>query len=421
MINKIQNNAFAKNSIILFIGTMVASALNYIFHLAVGRMVSVTVYGEVESLISLVSIISVPAGSLAMLITKFSAGNKADNDRAGSHRLLNYYNKKIAVYGLPILLVAIILSPFLKDFLKIESVVPLFIVWFMMLLSFFGAVTGGVLSGWQKFTQSSWGGVWGAFFKLVSFLIFIRIGFGLNGALGSFAVGSLASYIISLYFLKFIWERKSGKKGCKNKTDPVFLKKFIWPVLLGNLAIAILSNVDMILAKHNLDPDLAGQYGALTIISKIIFFVTGVMATVLFSMSSEDSHKKNSSRATLKQAFLLTFLASAAALIFYYLFPEFIMSLLFGNKYVNVAPYLIWFATSVVLFSFVNLIFQYLISIHETKIAYGILTVSIAASFLISFVGYGIFAIITIMIAAQTLALLLGVYFLFKKTLKITK
>jgi O-antigen/teichoic acid export membrane protein len=415
MIDRIKNNAFARNSLILLVGTMAASILNYIFHLAVGRMVSSSVYGEVESLISLVSIISVPAGSLMMLVTRDSAGNKADDDKAGSYRLLNHYNKKIFMYGLPILVAAVALSSFIRDFLKIENIWPLLIVWFMMFLSFFGAVTGGILNGWQKFIQSSWGGIWGAFFKLVSFLVLIKFGFGLNGALGSFALGSIASYIISLYFLRFIRKRKGNSLRPEKKTDSVFLMKYIWPVLLGNLAITILSNADMIMAKHNLSPDAAGQYGALTIISKIIFFVTGVMATVLFSMSSENNHKKNSSRSTLNQAFLMTFFASLAALVFYYLFPEFVMSMLFGNKYNGVAPYLIWFAISVVLFSFVNLIFQYLISIHETKIVYGLLAISLAASFLISFVGYSIFAIITIMIAAQILAFLSGLYFLFKK------
>ncbi|MFA6047618.1 MAG: oligosaccharide flippase family protein [Parcubacteria group bacterium] len=418
MIDRIRNNAFAKNSLILFIGTMVASVLNYIFHLSIGRMVDAQIYGELESLISFVSIISVPAGTLMMIVTKFAAGNKADDDKYASRQFLVWYSKKVILYGLPIFFLAVIISPFLKDFLKIESFWPLIIVWFMMLLSFFGVAPGGLLNGWQKFTESSWAGVWGALTKLVSALILVYLGFSLIGAVGGFALGMLASYVISLYLLRFIKEKKDENIDRKRRMSSIFSKNYLWPILMGNLAIAILSNVDMVMAKHNLSPELAGQYGALTIISKIILFVTSVIVAVLFSMSSEDNHKKNNSRTTLKYAFFLMSFISAGALVAYYLFPNFIMSILFGNKYQEASPYLIWFAISVVIFSFVNLIFQYLISIDKTKIAYGLLAISLIASIAVLLVGKDIFAIILIMIIAQLLAVLGGVYFLSKNLKK---
>ena len=53
-------------------------------------------------------------------------------------------------------------------------------------------------------------------------------------------------------------------------------KSYVFPAFAGMLAINLLGNIDMILAKHNLDSVLAGGYGALNVISKIIFFVTGV-------------------------------------------------------------------------------------------------------------------------------------------------
>lgn len=411
MIKRIKNNQFARNSIILFAGTMAASFLNYIFHLSVGRMVSAAVYGEVESLISLGAIVSVPAASLTMITTKFGACNKADDDCYGSLEILSFFNKKILFYGLPALSLALILSPYIKDFFRIESVWPLVIIWTMMFLSFFGAVTGGLLNGWQRFMESSWSGIWGALLKLISAIVLIKIGYHLNGAIGGFAIGVLVSYLASLYYLRFL---KKGSTMKKNNTR-LSIRNHIWPILLGNLAVAILANVDMVLAKHNLNPELAGQYGALTIISKIIFFATGIVGTVLFSMASEDNHKKNDTKKSLRHAIYLMALISIPALLVYYLFPGFIIGLLFGNKYPGASPYLVWFAVSVVLFSFANLFFQYLLSINEFRVAYIFLFVSIAASAAILFVGTDIFAIIAIMMAAQTLAVISGLYFLFKR------
>ncbi|HLN18564.1 MAG TPA: oligosaccharide flippase family protein [Patescibacteria group bacterium] len=414
MIKRIKNNAFARNSIILFIGTMAASVLNYFFHVGVGRMVSTSVYGEVESLISLTAIISVPSASLAMVATKLGACNKAEEDISGSLQVLEYLNKKIFIYGLPIFFALALFSSYFKNFLQIESVWPLFIVWLMMLLSFFSAVTGGLLNGWQKFESSSWAGIWGAFVKLASAILLIKLGFDLNGAIGGFALGALAAYAFSIYFLKNLKKENHEKKEIK-RIDKHLFKVYMWPIFWGNLAITILANVDMVLAKHNLSPDMAGQYGALSIISKIIFFATGIVGTVLFSMTAENNYKKNSSTKTLIHALYLMAIISIPAFIFYYLFPGFIISILFGSKYPDAGPYLWWFAVSVILFSFANLFFQYLLSLNKTKVAYILLAISILASLAILFVGTSIFVIIAIMIVAQLVAAASGLYFILKR------
>ncbi|HPN96165.1 MAG TPA: oligosaccharide flippase family protein [Candidatus Moranbacteria bacterium] len=414
MIQRIKNNAFARNSLILFIGTMTANVLNYVFHLVIGRMVSAEVYGEVESLVSLIAIISVPAATLTMVATKFSAANKAENDRVGSSEIMKYFNRKIFVYGLPVFIVAVAISPFIKNFLKIESVWPLILVWIMMFLSFLAAVTSGIINGWQKFKDASWMGIFSAVIKLVAAVFLVKLGFAVNGVIGGFALGALVSYALSLYFLRFIKDGEKNNKNTVSNTNFFPIKRYIIPVFIGNLAINILSNADMVLAKHNLDSISAGQYGALTVVSKVIFFATGIIGTVLFSMSAEDNHKKNNSKSTFKHAFCLMSVVSAGAIFFYLLFPEFILAMLFGDKYRDVSNYLIWFAISVTLFSFVNLVFQYLISIHKTDIAYVLLVVSVLASLAVLFVGRGIFAIISIMITAQASALILGAYYVYK-------
>jgi O-antigen/teichoic acid export membrane protein len=412
MINKIKNNQFARNSLILFTGTMVGNAIGYVFHFVIGRMVSVPVYGEVESLISLVAIISVPAGALTLVATKFSANTKAEDDQAGSHEIFNYLNKKIIKYGLPLFILAVLVSPLVRDYLKIESIWPVIIVWLMMFLSFFAAVAGGILNGWQKFKDSSLAGIWGAVAKLATAIIFVKIGFAAGGVVSGFALGTLATYVFFLYYLKVILKNKIKAGDYISKIDFSSIKKYIIPVFVGNLAIIILSNADMILAKHSLSPELAGQYGALTIVSKIIFFGTGIIATVLFSMSAEEHHKNNYSTKTFKQALLLMSVLGLLAVLFYALFPKFILFMLFGSRYLEMSHYLIWFAVSVTLFSFLNLIFQYLLSIHKTQIAYFLLVVSIFMVLSIELFGTSISAIIGITAFAQILGILAGAYLL---------
>jgi len=408
----LNDRALAKNSAILFAGIIGASVLNYVFHLVIGRMVTIEEYGKIESLNSLIYIILIPAATLAMIVTKYGAGFKAQDDRAGNRAFTRMLEKKIFLYGLPVFALFLLATPYVGHFLNIEERWPLVLVWILMFVSFFSTVNSATLNGWQKFRSLSALNILGAGVKLFFGVLLVKLGFALNGAIGSFTLGAIASYIFSIVFLRFIFSAKE-----KEIAKPVMqesLKAFIIPFFVGNLAINIMGNADMILAKHILDPTQAGQYGALTIVSKIIFFATGVIATVLFSMSSENHHKKTGSFAIFKNASYIMLAVSAIAVIFYFIFPEFILKLLFGGKYTGVAGYLGWFAVMVALFSYVNLMFQYLLSIHKTKIVYSLLAISLASTLAILFTGHDIYGILKVMILSQTAGIIVGVYFLYK-------
>ncbi len=401
MIQKIKNNPFAMNSIILFGGSMIGNVLNYVFHLAIGRMVSVEIYGEVESIISLINILAVPAMTLTFVATKFAAHSKADRKPEKSREIMNYLNKKVLKYGLPLFILALLLTPYVKNFIKIESNLPIIFLWIMMFLSFFTAITGGMLNGWQKFKKVSFVGIFSSIVKLVSAIILIFLGFELNGIVGSFLLGALASYIASLWTLKFIFKSKKqlADKNEEQLVDFGSIKKYILPTFLATLTLNIMGNIDMVMAKHNLDALSAGQYGALTIVSRIIFFVTGVIATVLFSMSSEQNHQKGSSSRIMKHPTKHT---------------QHILSILFGAKYSDVSGYLGWFAILVSLYSFVNLVIQYLLSVQATKFVYGSAVIALLLIPALFLVDNDIYAILKITIIAQLASLFWGLLFLYK-------
>lgn len=379
-------------------------------------MVSPQIYGEVESLNALIIIIAVPAAALTMLATKYSAHAKAENDPHQTFRLMSFLNKKVFLYIFPVFIVALFLTPLVANFLKIESNFAIILFWILMFLSFIGAVNGGIMNGWQKFKDASWIGILGTTVKLISVIIFIQIGLSLNGIIGSFVLGSLIPYLATFYALRFIFKRKKDtNKNTETKIDFKSMKAYILPVLFGNLALNMLGNIDMVLAKHNLAPDLAGQYGALTIVSKIIFFGTGIVATVLFSMAAERNHQQRDSSKLFTYAALLVLGLSLFATFIYFLAPKFILSILFGGKYSSISSYLVWFAVLVTLFSLVNLVAQYLLSIHETKFVYLFLAIAIFASTAVLFAGSSISAILWIMITAQFVALICGLFFLKKQ------
>ncbi len=330
---------------------MIANVLNYVFHLMVGRMVSPGAYGEIESLISLLTIISVPAGTLTLIATKYAADMKAAGNVMGTLVLSRYLTKKVLIFGAPIFLVALLLTPLVKDFLNTEGRLPILLLWGVMFFTFLSAATSGILTGWQKFTNTSVIGVLATVLKLLAVLLLLKFGFAVSGVVGSYVLSTLFVYIANLFLLRRFFLKNVG--GNEEETVVTFsgMKSYVIPAFYGTLSIAVLGNVDMIFAKHHLEAVTSGEYGALSVAAKTIFFVTGVLTTVLFAMSAEENKQGKTGSRTFGLAVGLTSLVVIGSILFFSLFPEFVVSLLFGEKYLAVSHLLPWFALAAGIYS----------------------------------------------------------------------
>lgn len=409
---KFLGNALARHSLTLFSGFALVSVLNYFFHLLIGRFVDVEAYGEIESLNSMISIIGVPAATITMVATQYAAEFKADDDRKINLTLIKYLNKKLLIVILPIFLLFLLLIPWITRFLNFESPWPIFVVGVYLAVSLFLSINNGTLAGWKKFKEMRRMSVCNAITKLVLGVGLVKLGFSVLGAIMGYFIGVLFAYLLSFKLLGFIFQEKGALFDFK--FDFKKLKQHLFILFWGNLALNVLGNVDMVLAKHNLDPSLAGQYGALTVVSKIIFFVTSIIATVTLSLSSESHHKKENSSKIFFQALFLTVGASTVAVLGYFLFPKLILGIFFGTKYVSVAHYLGWFGVLAGLFSVLNLMLQYSFSIRKTKIVYGLLLAAFFSTLLVLFTGHDICTILEIMIGSQVAVIIIGSYFLTK-------
>ncbi len=291
------------------------------------------------------------------------------------------------------------------------------LIWGVMFFSFLSSVTVGILMGWQKFFQSSLVGVSATFLKLIFALVILQLGFAVSGVVGSYVLSAIFVYLVNFYFLKKYFQR-SVSVGQGIEETGIWtqdLKEHLLPVFFSTLSLAILGNVDMIFAKHHLESFVAGEYGALSIAAKTIFFATGVLTTVLFAMSAEEHHKQEKSSRTFQLAIWLTSLVTIVATTIFFLFPTAIISLLFGKEYLGASQALPWFALAVSAYSFANLFLQYLLSLHDTKLIPFIVALTMLEIIALFFFGNSLYAIIGITIGTQVAAALLGVIFVLKR------
>jgi len=327
-----------------------------------------------------------------------------------------FLNKKIFLWLVPAIVLMFFLTPAVSGFLKINNYPAIALFWIIILLSFASAVNGGIINGWQKFKDASWIGILGAFVKIFSGIFLVKIGLQLNGIIGGFVLSILMTYLLTFYALRFIFKNYRQNKSSSGKNlDFKSIKAYVIPVLFGNLALTVFGNIDMVLAKHNLSAEIAGQYGALTIVSKIIFFATGIIGTVLFSMAAEKNHRDGNALPILKNAIWLIATICLFSVLAYFSVPKLIMGMLFGSRYADIIGYLGWFAILASLFSIVNLITQYLLSVHATRFVTSYLILAGFLCIWILVAGSQIFAILKMMITGEVMALILGLYYLKKQ------
>jgi O-antigen/teichoic acid export membrane protein len=307
----------------------------------------------------------------------------------------------------------ILLTPLVKWFLNIETGVAIILLWGAMFISFLSAVTIGLLSGWQRFADVNIINISSTVIKFVGAVGLVYLGFGASGAVGGLVLAALIGYGISWWLLRpLLGPSESETSELHDDTLTQSVKGYVLPAFFGTLSMAIFGNADMIFAKHHLDGAMTGEYGALSVVAKTIFFVTGVITTVLFAMSAEHEGDRAKSQATFRLAMALTILVAGGATIIFALFPSVVVGTLFGEKYLAVSPLLGWFALAAALYSLASLTMQYLLSLYETVITRYLLALASLEIVSLFFFGETLYAIIGITIVTQILALLLGIFFI---------
>lgn len=351
-----------KNSFWLLAATVVGGAMNYGFNLLIARQLGPADYGEFGALMGLLGIAIIPATVVGTVASRFVA------DLVGRHRLtaLHAFWHKLTrlTLGLAGIVVVIYatLVPWLKTFLHIDSTRlfglfgVLIVGWMLMLLN------RSFLLGTQRFVAT-------AANSLVEPATKLTVGLGLILGLGLRVDGALLAVITSTavaYLAVFVSFRPT--LVAKLPTDELPSTRGYSLVTTASVILgALLTNVDIVLAKHYFDPITAGQYVALSTASKILIFLAGPAATATLPMVTHAVAEGRKHVALLVQAFAGTTTVALVVLAIFAIAPELTMRTLYGPAYVAVAPLLVRYGFAMLLYSLVTLWINYYLAVDERR------------------------------------------------------
>lgn len=361
-IKKVLTHNLARGSAIVFVGSMVANVAAYVYHLLMGRLLGPTGYGELSSLLSILYIFTAPLIVAQTVLVKFVSGFKAHGEAGQAKSLFVKVTKfsfiGIAI-GIPVILVA---APWVTSFLHLAQPVLFFLVYALFAISLLSVVVMSMLQGYQLFL---WISAVGAGSMLLRIALSIPLSsWGVYGVMWAAVLAPVAIYFLCLLPLRFILTAK-GKPTNLARREAF---SYAAPTFLTLLGVTSLFSTDIILVRHYFSASDAGMYAALAVLGKVIFYASSAVTMVLFPVLSERVALGSSTKKLIASGVGGVAALSSALAACYFLFPNIIVGLLFGNAYANAGSLLGIFGVFLALYSVGYVLTMACLAIGRTRV-----------------------------------------------------
>ncbi len=367
-------------SIVLFFGSMLGSVINFIFNLFMSRNLTVADYGILASLTSIISLAMVVSGSAVPMVVNFAAHYFAKNDLAHVRGLFIQATKYYTVFGIVALLLFIIFPGQIGQFFNIHQIPLVLLSGFIIFIVFISTVNTALLQANLSFRYLSFSSFIAALSKLGFGVLFFMIGLQVFGAMWALLISFFISYVITFYPLRFIFS-----KNLKAPTlDMRELFLYGLPAAVATFGVTSFITTDIILVKHFFAPEAAGIYAGLSLVGRVIFFLTAPISSVMFPLISQKHAKKEAYNNTFLLSFLIVLLPCLAITVFYFIFPEFSINIFIKKKeYLQAAHLVGFFGIFITIYSLLNVFVNFFLSVKKTNIW---IPISVAAILQIVFI-----------------------------------
>lgn len=389
--------SFVKSGTVLFLASMAGNFCNYLFQFFMSRSLELTDYGALNAALSVTSILGIPAGTIMLVVARYSSTFNANGEAGMVGRL--YRNSLLFTSGAGLALCVLLsaASGPVASYLRLSTGVPIMIVGAGLALSFAMTVNMGMLQGLQRFWSLS-AAIWlGAASKLGLGILFVLLGLGLNGAVAATALPGLFVMALTIFPLAGFLKRSRGAKGVTLE-----VAAYSVPVLVSALAFTAMTNLDMITVKHWATPEEAGLYSAVSVLGKTILYLPAAFVLALFPMISDSHARKGDIYRVLDRALLITIGFSLAGVLGLAIFPELAISMLFGAKFASAAPLLKYYGMAMTSMAVVSVLMTFNLARGNTAFIYSLIAGTIALAVLFHIFEGSLISTVLVMAAVNT-------------------
>lgn len=349
-----------------FAATLAYNGGNFVFHMAMSRMLGPADYGAFGSLLGYVTVAVLPVSALQAAITQSVAERRAARhpERAlagGRPRGLARPFRRFLLGAIAVLVLLVVVAPWADRFVDVRSPLPLLLLGIYLATSVCTIVPQGVLIGRLRFRPVAASLVAGSIVRLAGGVVLVSAGFGVAGGAAATALGGVAMLVVVVWPLRgeLGLRRRSASAAppahlgirpvgdgplipdlpslahlVGRQADTVELRA--GPAMLAVVALAGVSaflSLDSVLARHFLSRVDAGYYVAASTAARVALFLPGAVAMTAFPRLAAARGAHHEVRRLLLEALALTALLSGAAAAVLAAFPHLVITVLFGHAY----------------------------------------------------------------------------------------
>lgn len=344
LLNKSFSYVLSRDSVYIY-GILGANALNLLFNLLVGRALTFEDFAIVTLISSLSYLSGILLTSLSVTVTHrisylIGKGDTQETTRF-YHLTRSYVFKVVAVY---IVLWLLMVTP-LSHFFDLDDFIPLLIFLPVLPLGAITSTNRGYLNGnlalfsvgLLTFSEAA-----------VKIIIAIALLVFRSAAAAYIAIPVSAAFatIFSLYLV-----RQRMLPTSMQVKHTYFPRKFFIASLAAGFSTSAFLALDVLVAKHYLNPTYAGEYAFLALMGKIIYFWGSLFMTLIISYVSRGEGKGLKKNKAFEKLFMLSLGMTIIPYIGIGWFGKWTLPVLFGEKVAVIVPYLSEYALAIALFT----------------------------------------------------------------------
>ncbi|MDD6057927.1 MAG: oligosaccharide flippase family protein [Clostridiales bacterium] len=373
-----ETNSFERNSILLFALMMGANVCNYLFQIIVGNLMEIESYAQVNTVIAIVSVLSIPTTIITMICARYIALNVSMEHEARLAAVIR------VLFRFTITVALILVAGVLLLLNRITSIFTLHSKWYVVgalaiaILNLFFSITAGTLQGMKRFFPYGVQSIIVALGKLIFSVILIWVGWSVYGVIAAVWLGILLAIVYGLCHVGHYVKEAIYSRGASGIEAREFIKYAVGTIVAQGCVVALTSG-DILLVKAYFSDTEAGLYSSAMVIGKIAMYVSTAIVATLFPMVVEKHQKGEDAMPLLKKAMLYGGGVSAICAIGMVTLGRFVIGILFGERYLSAIAFLPAVCMYVVPLTFVTILMNYILAVGKVKVFDVTMAFSVAA------------------------------------------
>jgi O-antigen/teichoic acid export membrane protein len=307
-------------SMIMLVSSAVVGATNFIYNIAVARLLGADGFGQASAVYTLLMLLSCITLAFQLVCSKLVAKSPTVAAKAAIYRSLHRRSWQVStLVGVGLVWASPLISRYLnfpgRDYVLILGVTSTFYIPL--------GVRRGLMQGAYDFRHLAQNFVIEVVVKLGGALVLLHYGYGVMGVIAAMAASVVAAYLAGRPTAAF---NISSTDQVATSFDEGM------QAIVFFIGQVIINNIDILLVKHFFPAALAGLYAAVALVGRVVYMLSWSIVSTMFPVSAGSSHER-SGRTVMGTAFLLVVLISLLFTAAVWLAPNSLWMLVLGKSF----------------------------------------------------------------------------------------